>query len=257
MNGAARQRGNSGQPPEAETPETSQLFSRISVGRVSAVIVDQIRLVIRQGQLRPGDRLPAERELCERFGVSRVTVREALRVLESNGLIDIRVGARGGAFVTAPSRDRVGEGLTDLLLLSALNPADVTEVRFILELGIVQAVCERATDEDISELRSICHDARAALARSEYSMALSATFHVRVAESTHNPAVVMLVESFRGALLMSLEAAHNRAPEMGRLGVDEHESFVDAVAARDAKLARRIMREHLTRTASRIRLARK
>src|ERR1700753_2073777 len=97
--------------PIALSPAEPGLFSRVSVGRISEIIVDQIRLLMRQGQLKPGDRLPPERDLCERCGVSRVTVREALRMLESSGLVEIRVGARGGAFVTAPSSDRVGEGL--------------------------------------------------------------------------------------------------------------------------------------------------
>ena len=64
------------------------------MGRISEIIVDQIRLLMRQGQLKPGDRLPPERDLCERFGVSRVPVRAALRMLESSGLVEIRVGAR-------------------------------------------------------------------------------------------------------------------------------------------------------------------
>ncbi len=90
-----------------------ELFRPVNQGRMSEVIIEQIRLLIRQGQLKPGDRLPAERDLCERFQVSRVTVREALRVLEAAGLIEIRVGARGGTFVTAPTSVRVGEGITD------------------------------------------------------------------------------------------------------------------------------------------------
>ena len=76
------------------------MFSPVNVDRVSQVIVDQIKLLIRDGRLQPGDRLPSERELCQRFGVSRVTVREALRVLEAGGLLAIRVGAHGGAFLT-------------------------------------------------------------------------------------------------------------------------------------------------------------
>src|ERR1700722_11471825 len=113
------------------------IFRPVSTGRISEIIVDQIRVLMRQGQLKPGDRLPPERDLCERFGVSRVTVREALRMLESSSLVEIRVGARGGAFVTAPSSNRVGEGLADLLTLSVVSAANVTEVRLILEVGIV------------------------------------------------------------------------------------------------------------------------
>ena len=85
-----------------------EMFAKVSVDRVSQVIVDQIKLLIRDGRLTPGDRLPSERDLCQRFGVSRVTVREALRVLEASGLVEIRVGARGGAFVTTPSTERLG-----------------------------------------------------------------------------------------------------------------------------------------------------
>src|ERR1700710_2802950 len=99
----------------ADREPYDNLFMPVSVGRVSQVIVEQIRVLVRDGKLKRGDRLPSERDLCERFGVSRVTVREALRVLEASGLVEIRVGARGGAFVTSPSSDRLGEGFADLL----------------------------------------------------------------------------------------------------------------------------------------------
>src|ERR1700684_3677403 len=114
----------------------SDIFSPVSMGRISEVIVEQVRQLMRSGQLKLGDRLPAERDLCERFGVSRVTVREALRMLESSGLVEIRVGARGGAFVTAPSSDRVGEGLADLVSLSVISTMDMSEVRMVLETGM-------------------------------------------------------------------------------------------------------------------------
>jgi GntR family transcriptional regulator, transcriptional repressor for pyruvate dehydrogenase complex len=234
--------------PRAE----SSLFSRVSVGRISEIIVEQIRLLIQQGQLSPGDRLPPERDLCERFGVSRVTVREALRMLESSGLVEIRVGARGGAFVTAPTSDRVGEGLAQLLSMSVISAADVTEVRMVLEVGIVPLVCERATEEDLADLEKICERSENALRNDDYSMDISLEFHTRVARATHNPAIVMLIESFRGPILMSLQEAKEAAPEMGGVGTKEHERFIEAVRARDADLATRIMREHLERTAHRV-----
>jgi DNA-binding FadR family transcriptional regulator len=228
------------------------MFSPVSLGRVSQVIVDQIRVLIHQGRLRPGDRLPSERELCARFGVSRVTVREALRVLESNGLVDIRVGARGGAFVTSPSNSRVGEGLADLIMLSPLTAAEVTEARMVFELGIVPIVVERATKEDIAALKDICARQRAGLRNGTYSTTLSAEFHTRVAASTHNAAIEMLVQSFHGPLLMSLNEAKAAAPEMGRRGNTEHQEFVEAVERGDVAVATKIMAEHLQRTAHRV-----
>jgi GntR family transcriptional regulator, transcriptional repressor for pyruvate dehydrogenase complex len=237
----------------ASPPAEPELFSRVSVGRISEIIVEQIRLLMRQGQLKPGDRLPPERDLCERFGVSRVTVREALRMLESAGLVEIRVGARGGAFVTAPSSNRVGEGLADLLTLSVISAADVTEVRMVLEVGIVPLVCERATEDDLAKLDKICERSEVALRDGVYTMDMSLEFHTAVAQATHNPALEMLVESFRGPILMSLEEAREVAPEMGGLGTKEHERFVEAVRRRDADAAARIMREHLARTAGRLR----
>jgi DNA-binding FadR family transcriptional regulator len=232
--------------------EGADLFSAVSVGRVSQVIVDQIRALIRQGRLRPGDRLPSERDLCERFGVSRVTVREALRVLEAGGLIDVRVGARGGAFVTLPTNARLGEGLADLLQLSPLTAAEVTEARMVFELGIVPLVVERATEEDLVALERLCEAQQAALAEERYNMEMSAEFHIRVAASTHNKAVEMLVHSFHGPLLMSLKEAQIAEPLMGHRGAREHLDFVHAVRRRDVGEAESIMRTHIDRTATRV-----
>ncbi len=228
------------------------LLSRVTLGRISEVIVDQIRLLIRQGQLSAGDRLPSERELCERFGVSRVTVREALRVLEANGLVEVRVGARGGAFVTAPSSRLVGEGISDLISLATLSAMEVTESRMVFELGIVPLVSERATDDDIAALYEICDRSSAALKGDEYPLELSAEWHIRYARATHNRAIAMLVESLHGPLLMSLERAREVAPLHGRRGVEEHRALVDAIAERSVRRATQLMRTHLGRTADRL-----
>lgn len=245
--------------PETTAPPTARLkggkgdlLTRVSIGRISEVIVEQVRLLIRQGQLSAGDRLPSERELCERFGVSRVTVREALRVLEANGLVEIRVGARGGAFVTAPSSRLVGEGITDLITLATLTAVEVTEARMVFELGIVPLVVDRADDDDIAALYEICDRSAAALQDDEYPLSLSAEWHARYAQSAHNRAVLMLVESLHGPLLMSLERARQAAPLHGRKGVEEHRLLVDAIAAGDAGRATKLMRTHLDRTAERL-----
>ena len=231
---------------------TADLFSPVSVGRISEVIVDRMRQLIREGKLVPGDRLPSERSLCERFCVSRVTVREALRVLEASGLIEIRVGARGGAFVTQPSSERVGEGLAELMTLTPMTAGDVTEARMVFELGILPLAVERATDEDIADLRILVEQGMSALETGSYTMAMSAAFHVRVASSTHNPAIEMLVQSFHGPMLMSLQQAQVAAPLMGPRGAREHFDLVEAIEKRDAERARMIMTLHLQRTSDRL-----
>jgi GntR family transcriptional regulator, transcriptional repressor for pyruvate dehydrogenase complex len=234
------------------TPGDGDLFTAVSANRMSEAIVTQIRGLIRGNRLRPGDRLPSERELCERLGVSRVTVREALRVLEAGGLVEIRVGARGGAFVTTPSSDRLGAGLADLINLAPITSVEVTEARLVFELGIIPTVIERATDEDIDDLRAMTRDHIDALRRDEYTMAMSADFHNRVGACTHNAAIEMLVRSFHGPLLMSLREAATAAPLMGQRGTVEHRDFVEAIANRDADKATTIMRKHISRTARRL-----
>jgi GntR family transcriptional repressor for pyruvate dehydrogenase complex len=228
------------------------MFTAVSPNRMSEAIVDQIKSLIRSHRLEPGDRLPSERELCERMGVSRVTVREALRILEAGGLVEIRVGARGGAFVTTPTSDRLGAGLADLIALAPVTAVEVIEARLVFELGIIPMVVERATDEDIEGLRRLAREHISALRRGEYTLVMSADFHNRVGACTHNAAVEMLVHAFHGPLLMSLREAATAAPLMGQRGTYEHRDFVEAVAERDAGKAAEIMQRHLTRTAKRL-----
>lgn len=228
------------------------LFRPVTPGRISEEIVEQIKSAIFAGRLGPGDRLPSERELSERFRVSRVTVRDALRVLEAGGLIEIRVGARGGAVVTAPQSAPVGEGITHMLLLSDLQPGEVTAARRILELGSVPLICERADDRDLEELLEICDRADAALAQDTFHMGLSAEFHIRLARCAHNAALQLIVDSMQGPLLTSLLRAAEVAPEMGVQGFREHRAVVETIARRDVEGARRILADHLDRTASRL-----
>ncbi|MFJ2633975.1 FadR/GntR family transcriptional regulator [Streptomyces sp. NPDC087422] len=235
-----------------EDGQSGRLLSPVNDRRISALIVDQVRSLIHEGKLTPGDRLPPEREMCERFGVSRVTVREALRVLEAGGLVEIRVGAHGGAFVTTPTSDRIGASITDLLTLSSVSAADVTQVRLVLEVGIMPLLCATADDEDIAALQAICDRQEEAVAGGDYDVSLSAEFHTRLAASTHNTAFEMLIHSFHGPQLISPATAQRTAPERGKRGMEEHRAIIAAIRADDVETGQRIMREHLTRTAARL-----
>src|SRR6185312_11644165 len=166
-------------------------FTPVSTGRISAEIVDQIKSAIRDGRLGPGDQLPAERELTKQLGVSRVSVRDALRMLEAHGLIEVRVGARGGAFVTTPAPSLVSEGFADMLRMSDVSPADVTEMRLVFELALLPLAVERATEDDLAELAAICDASEAA----GYDVARSAEFHTRLAACTHNDALALFAAS--------------------------------------------------------------
>lgn len=230
----------------------ADLFRPVNVGRASEDVVRQIKGAIHAGKLRPNDGLPSERELSERFGVSRVTIRDALRTLEATGLVEIRVGARGGAFVTVPQPEYVGEGLANMLLLSSSSPEDVTEARMIFELGAIRLLCERRTEEDLAALEEICGRAEAALESGDFDVRLSAEFHVRLATCAHNTAIELILHSFQGPLLRSLERARDVDPMMGKQGAKEHRELVEALRARDADQAYTLMEEHLRRTAARL-----
>jgi len=222
------------------------IFAPVSVARASSAIAEQIRGAILGGRLKAGDRLSPERELAEQFGVSRVTVRDALRSLEAMGLIEVKVGARGGAFVTAPTGSKVAQSMSDMMMMSVSTPEDIVEARLIVELGTVTLACARATDEDIQELRDICERGRESLAAGTYTRELSWDFHSRLSQAAHNAAVGGLAQSFRSTL--SLHPLRVReGPRAHELTVDEHMRIVEALERRDGGAARREMADHLLR----------
>jgi GntR family transcriptional repressor for pyruvate dehydrogenase complex len=225
------------------------MFEPIAVARASSAIAEQIRTAIVTGRLSRGDRLSPERELAEQFGVSRVTVRDALRSLEAMGLIEVKVGARGGAFVTAPTGSKVAQTMSDMMMLSATTPEDIVEARLIVELGTVTLACARATDEDLTRLRELCERGSAALAAGTYTRELSWDFHGLLAHAAHNGAVDGLTQSFRSTLSLHPLRVREGA-RAHELTVGEHLRIVEALEARDGGAARREMADHLLRGTS-------
>jgi len=225
---------------------SESLFAPVAVARASSAIADQIRGAIVGGRLKAGDRLSPERELAEQFGVSRVTVRDALRSLEAMGLIEVKVGARGGAFVTAPNGSKVAQTMSDMMLMSATTPEDIVEARLIVELGVVTLACARATDADLRALRELCEAGRERLAAGTYERGISWDFHSRLAQAAHNGAVDGLTQSFRSSLSMHPLRVREGA-RAHELTVEEHLRIVEALEHRDGAAARREMADHLLR----------
>lgn len=234
---------------------TAEIFQPIAVGRMSAAVVEQIRARIRSGKLAAGDRLPPERNLAAQLGVSRTIVREALRELQSAGLVDLPARANAGAVITRPTGKRIGERLGDMLLVDALQVADVSEARIVLELSLVEIVCKRASDEDLSALRAICDRSEAAVARGAYSVGLSTEFHLRLTGASHNRALELFVDSLRGVARDVFVDAGGYPPAAMGERVREHRAIVEAVASRDAVAVRGLLDPHLRRTASELRTA--
>ncbi len=227
------------------TPDGA-MFAPIAVARASSAIAEQIRNAILTGRVKAGERLAPERELAEQFGVSRVTVRDALRSIEAMGLIEVKVGARGGAFVTAPTGSKVAQSMSDMMVMSATSPEDIVEARLIVELGTVTLACARATDKELAHLRELCERGRDALAAGNYTRELSWDFHARIAKAAHNGAVDGLTQSFRSTLSMH-PLRVREGPRAHELTVDEHLRIVEALEQRDGNTARRLMADHLMR----------
>lgn len=241
-----------------DSGELDHVFRPVVPGRMSEIIVEQIKNAIRDGAFRLGDRLPPERDLAERFNVSRATVRDALRILETGGLVEIRLGARGGAFVKRPGSSVVSQNVADMLVVSALTAAEVTEARRVIELGAVELACEHATDEDLGALDEICERAEAAFEYSGFSPEYSAEFHSRLARAGHNGAITLIVQALHDPLVRSLaHARHRKRAPRGRPRPDpyseaqlrDHKRLIEAIRDRDVDRAREIMTLHLRRTA--------
>jgi GntR family transcriptional regulator, transcriptional repressor for pyruvate dehydrogenase complex len=232
---------------DQRTIPPASMFTPVPNGRMSADIVDQVIDLIRARRLQPGDRLPPERQLTELFEVSRVTVRDALRVLEVLGLIEIRVGSSGGAFVTVPSPPAVGRSLNSLLMMRTFQARELAEARLVIELGVLALALGNITDDEIESLRLLCDESQSLLDKGEYNTELSIAFHSQIARATKNAAVLLLSESFAGPLSLAAVREQEAKESRQRRTVEEHKALVEALAARDAAGAREILISHVFR----------
>lgn len=177
-------------------PKASLAIVPVVPQRAFEDIAAQLHAHIVEGKLKPGDRLPVERDLSTMFQVSRSTVREALRALELKGLIELRKGSAGGAFVTTGSLNVIRDGLADLYHLGTVTPEHLTEARIGLSQIVVGIACERITQEELSELETNVEQAALAHAAGDFARRtqLHQHFHVLLAKATHNPILIANTE---------------------------------------------------------------
>lgn len=220
-------------------------FRKVQVGRASEDIIRQVEQAIFTGQLSPGDRLLSERELCDQFGVSRVTIRDALRVLEAHGLVLIKVGAGGGAFIREPNFDRLSDSLGSMLRFKKATLLELTEARLVIETATAELAAQRATPGDLERLRLAVSAARSALDAGDlYYMPHSVEFHSALAEAAKNSVLYLTVASFRQLFFNVLEQLLP-TQDMAETAAHDHWAIYQAVAARDGALARQLMADHL------------
>jgi GntR family transcriptional repressor for pyruvate dehydrogenase complex len=222
-------------------------FQLIKTPRAFEEIADQIRKELSHRRLRPGDRLPPERALAEQFGVSRNTLREALRSLENSGLLRLQKGATGGAFVRESTGDAVVTGLRDMFHLGAIRPEHLTEARVLIESITVRVACERATADDIEALKAnIAAAEQAGRAKADFydQAAIHLDFHRILARATKNPVMVIVMEALIDVMSHFIRAiGQTRNPWV----LPSRRRFIKHFEARENDAAVTEMEQHLER----------
>jgi GntR family transcriptional repressor for pyruvate dehydrogenase complex len=209
------------------------------------VLADDLRTQITSGQLRPGERLPTEPELCARSGVSRSTVREALRLLASQHLIVTTRGVTGGSYVAQPSPATLAASLTPglslLLSTTTVGLTDLMEVREMLEVPAVGLAARRRTDADLAALAQALYDPADGMPA---KAAAHKAFHEALAAATGNPFYELMVRPLY-AVGNAIEIGVRATAEFWHSIDVEHRAILQALVARDQRAAEQAARLHL------------
>lgn len=207
-------------------------------------VVERIKNLIESGALRPGDCLLSERELVEKLEVSRNSVREALKVLEVFGLIEIVPGQ--GAFVTRTTSNEA-EIFATILTIQNRNLRHVLEVRLVVEVGAAELACRRRSDEDLQNMVGILENMEKATLLETRSQ-LDLEFHVAIVNATHNPLLsrVMKVVSYalQDQMPVILKKLHRSPGSVLRI-LEEHWRIYRAIENRSHNVARKEVEDHL------------
>jgi len=225
-------------------PEFEPESRLASAPRAFEHICAHIQGAVAQGDLVQGDKLPPERELAEFYGVSRVVVREALRNLEKAGLVVLRRGTRGGAFIQALGEARLTDWMRDILDYGKVPLNDLTEARIYVLEAVAHLACERATEADLDlieenvRLNEQLLETGDSTARTHHAV----EFYARLAAAAKNQVLAMVVKSLTEILMNVLTQIR---PYPSRELVESRKLLMRKLRARDASGAARQLRNHL------------
>lgn len=209
---------------------------------ISDVMVEQILSYVKAGQLKPGDKLPSERELAERFAVSRPTVREALRALSVLGVIDIRHG--GGAYVGSLDADALLGPLNFFLSLTDVSMARLYEARRLIEGEICALAATVCTPEDIEDLEALIAEQDSVQAYAQEYLELDSRFHARLGHLSGNSFLARASQSLN-VLGIEFRTRAAKTRDTPRRSILDHRSIVEALRRKDAEGARKAMAAHM------------
>ncbi|MCW5653789.1 GntR family transcriptional regulator [Hydrogenophaga sp.] len=223
-------------------PTQDLAFQQIKTRRVFEEICEQIRNRLSTGALKPGDKLPAERELALEFKVSRPAVREALRTLEISGVVSLQKGVKGGTFIRDGNPAMLTQSLQDLMFLGRVTLRSLAEARVLINGLVIKLACERATEEDfraIEENIAFIESSDEILHRANAGV----MFFRLIAKATRNEVLMMLVDSLSDIIRVVIDRTGRVArPEL----VAVRKRILKAMRARDADSATKAMNEYLS-----------
>jgi GntR family transcriptional repressor for pyruvate dehydrogenase complex len=224
-----------------------RLIEPIRKTRVAEEIADRVRVLILDGTFAPGRPLPAERALAERFGVSRGSIRDALRTLETIGLLVTRHGQ--GTFPQELDVDRLVAPLASVLSYRHDLQDELLDVRRMFEPAVARVAATRVTDPDLADLQRIVDAQRKKLKTGRSALVEDTAFHAALARATRNRVVVSIMATLNDLLVESRKRTLKQKgrPRRSLIG---HQAVIDALRQRDADAAAAAMREHIDQIAS-------
>jgi GntR family transcriptional regulator, transcriptional repressor for pyruvate dehydrogenase complex len=223
--------------------EHINMYKTIRTSRLYEQIVQQIEDSILKGALKPGDQLPAERDLAVKFGVSRTAVREAVKALREKGLVEAYSGR--GTFITNGTSQAIRQSLDLMMKIGQTDGSPfLVEVREIFEPGIAALAATRAEEQHLSAMREAYNVMEQSRRNPDAFIEADLDFHLALAEAAGNPIILSLMDSIVGLLReQRLRIFHVQGgPERGQT---HHKRILEAIEKRDAARARAAMHEHL------------